>query len=462
MPGPRCGVPSVSAVDRARWWCIGSRAAITQGVRLTIPGDSHEPAAVAAAIVDWLPPNADIILPIANGEPVELMNEIEANAGGLQNVRVHQMHALRDRPYIRGELDGHLRHVSWFLSPITRAAFSAGTIDFAPANYSEVPQFLAELKPAVVLAAASPPDAHGYVSLGVTGSYTAALIGRVPFVLEINDQMPRTFGGNRLHIDEALAWCHASYPLVEVPAAVPSGRDLIIAGRVAERVPDGATMQLGIGGIPTGVASLLTDRKHLAIHTELFADPMVDLIESGAVTGINKRAYNRRSVATFALGTKRLYDFLDLNDAVLFLPVNETNDPRRIGREDNFVSINATLEVDLVGQCASETLGTRYFSGSGGQADFARGAQYSKGGDGYIVLASTTRHGTTRIVPTLQPGAVVTTMKNTVDHVVTEFGVATLRGRTLAERARALIEVAHPDYRDDLTIAARKHGLIGR
>jgi acyl-CoA hydrolase len=210
------------------------------------------------------------------------------------------------------------------------------------------------------------------------------------------------------------------------------------------------------------VAGLLTGHKDLAIHTELFADPMVDLMESGAVTGIYKRSYVRRAVATFALGTKRLYDFLDNNDGVVFLPVNETNDPRRIGREPKFVSVNASLEVDLIGQCASETLGTRYFSGSGGQADFARGAQYSRGGNGYIVLPSTTRKGKTRIVPTLKPGAVVTTMKNTVDHVVTEWGVATLRGGTLDQRARALIDVAHPDHRDALTAAARKQGLILR
>lgn len=389
-----------------------------------------------------------------------LLSALEKRARRLTGVSVHQMHALRDRPYIRGEYNGHLNHVAWFLSHVTREAFSRGTIGFAPANYSEVPEFLLEKKPALVLAAASPPDRHGYVSLGVTGSYTAALIGRVPFVLEINDQMPRTFGGNRMRLDEAVGWCEASYPLIEVPAVEPTGRDRVIAERVAERVPDRATLQLGIGGIPTAVANLLTGHRDLAIHTELFADPMVDLIESGAVTGLYKRSYVRRSVATFALGTRRLYDFLHNNDGVVFLPVNETNDPRRIGREPNFVSINATLEVDLIGQCASETLGTRYFSGSGGQADFARGAQYSEGGDGYIVVPSTTSDGSSRIVPTLKPGAVVTTMKNTVDHVVTEFGIATLRGRTLKERARALIDVAHPDHRDELWRAADAQNLV--
>ncbi len=422
------------------------------------------PEALADWLVEWLAPGSDVVVPIANGEPVKLLDAIEDRAERLRDVRMHQMHALHDRRYlhrgVEGSLEGSLRHVSWFLSHITRPAYAAGTIDFVPANYSEVPQLLAERQPAVVIASASPPDNHGYVSLGVTGSYTTALLGRVPFVLEINEQMPRTFGSNRLRLDEALGWCEASYPLVEVAAPVPTERDRRIAELVADRIPNGATIQLGIGGIPTAVASMLHGHEDLSIHTELFADPMVDLIEAGVVTGINKASYKRRAVATFALGTKRLYDFLHLNDGVVFLPVNETNDPRRIGSHPKFVSVNATLEVDLLGQCASETLGTRYYSGSGGQADFARGAQYSDGGDGFVVLSSTTRAGASRIVPTLLPGAAVTTQKNTVDNVVTEFGVATLRGRTLDERSRALIAVAHPEHRDELTKAARDQGRI--
>jgi acyl-CoA hydrolase len=189
---------------------------------------------------------------------------------------------------------------------------------------------------------------------------------------------------------------------------------------------------------------------------------VVDLVDAGAVTGINKRSYRGRIVATFALGSRRLYDFCDRNDGVVFLPVDEVNDPRNIGREPNFVSINGTLEVDLFGQCASETLGTTYWSGSGGQADFARGAQYSEGGDGFVVLRSTAKQGQiSRITPTLKTGAVVTTPKNTVDNVVTEYGVAELRGRTLAERASALIAVAAPEHREWLSREARDMGLIG-
>jgi acyl-CoA hydrolase len=287
------------------------------------------------------------------------------------------------------------------------------------------------------------------------------MIGRVPFILEVNEQMPRTFGANRVHRADVLGWCTADYPLIEVADPTPTEVDHRIAGLVAERVADGSTLQLGIGSVPSQVARLLMDRKDLAIHTELFSDSLVDLMESGAASGINKARYRSRAVTTFALGTRRLYDFLHDNDGVMFLAVDEVNDPRLIGREPQFVSVNATLQVDLFGQCASETLGTQYYSGSGGQADFARGSQYSDGGQGFIVLPSTTSKGrVSRITPTLNSGAVVTTNKNTVDNVVTEYGVAELRGRTLSERAKALIAIAHPDHREWLTREALSYGMM--
>ncbi len=426
------------------------------------PSSPATAADLIDVVVSGLEPGADIVVPIANGEPIELLNQLEAAADRLERVSVHQMHALHDRPYLHGTHRGRLEHVSWFLSHVTRPAFHAGGCHFAPANFSEVPRLLLEKQPAVVLAAASPPDRHGYFSLGIGADYTAAMIGRVPFVLEINSRMPRTFGGNRIHCSEVLGWCEADNELVAVPPPKPKPDDITIAQLVADRIPDRATIQLGIGSIPSEVARLLTDRSDLGVHTELLSDPVVDLVEAGAVTGIHKRSYRGRIVTTFALGSQRLYDFCDRNDLVLFVPVDEVNDPRNIGREPRFVSINGTLEVDLFGQCASETLGTTYWSGSGGQADFARGAQYSEGGEGYVVLRSTTDGGAvSRITPTLKPGAVVTTMKNTVDNVVTEHGVAELRGRTLKQRAEALIGVAAPHHRDQLRLAAQEMGLLG-
>lgn len=415
----------------------------------------------AEALVDELPAGADLIVPIANGEPVHLLDALEARAERMTDVRIHQMHVLRDRPYLHGAYAGHLEHVSWFLSHITRPAYHAGGCHFAPANFSEVPLFLMRKQPFAVLAAASPMDRHGYFSLGVSADYAAAMIGRVPFVLEVNPRMPSTHGANRVHHSEVLRWCEAETDLVETPPAPVGDADRAIAALIAERIPDGATIQLGIGSIPSAVANLLTDHRDLGVHTELLSDPIADLAKAGVITGTRKRTHRRRIVTTFALGSRDLYDWCDGNDAVQFLPVDEVNDPRLIGREPNFISVNATLEVDLFGQCASESLGSRYWSGSGGQADFARGAQYSHGGDGFVVLPSTAKKGAiSRIVPTLTPGAVVTTQKNTVDNVVTEHGVAELQGRTLRERARALIAVADPAHRDALERSAAEMGLL--
>lgn len=429
-------------------------------IAFELPASPASTAELVEALVDQMPANANIVVPISNGEPVSIIDELEARADRLEGVRIHQMHTLRDRPYLHGAHRGRLEHVSWFLSHVTRPAFQAGGCHFAPANFSEVPQFMLAKKPVVVLAAASPPDKHGFFSLGVSADYAAAMIGRVPFVLEVNRLMPRTYGANRLHISEVAGWCEVDTPLIEVPVSPVSDADCAVAGLIAERIPDGATLQLGIGSIPTAVASFLVDHRDLGIHTELLSDPVVDLVEAGAVTGVNKVNNRGRIVTTFALGTRRLYDFCDRNDLVQFLPVDEVNDPRRIGAEPNFMSVNATLEVDLFGQCASETLGTRYWSGSGGQADFARGAQYSDGGQGFVVLHSTAKAGTiSRIVPSLTPGAVVTTQKNTVDNVVTEHGIAELQGRTLRQRARALIAVAAPEHRDWLQREAEDMGL---
>lgn len=417
--------------------------------------------AIADQLVDELPENAQLVVPIANGEPPKLLDALEARAESLTGVRIHQMHALRDRRYIRGEFPGRLEHVSWFLSHVTRPAFRAGQCSFSPANFSEVPQFLLAQKPIAVLAAASGPDRNGFFSLGVSADYSAALIGSTPFILEVNPNMPTTHGRNRVHRSQVLHWFEAESSLIEVEQKEPAVDDLAIAQLVAERIPNGATIQLGIGAIPGAVARLLADHSDLGVHTELLSDPLVDLIESGVVTGLRKRRGRSEIITTFALGTKRLYDFCHGNAFVRFHPVDEVNDPRKIGQEPVFISINSTLQVDLFGQCASETIGTNYYSGSGGQADFARGAQYSEGGHGFVVMRSTAKNGTvSKIVAELDPGAVVTTQKNTVDKVVTEFGVAELEGRTLEQRAEALIAIAHPDHRDGLIQGARQRSLL--
>jgi acyl-CoA hydrolase len=418
------------------------------------PAEPVEPA----ALLDHVTRHADVIVPIGNGEPVSLLQALDEAGPSLEGVRVHQMHVLHDLPYLHGVHGDRLRHVSYFLSHVTRPAFHAGGCDLVPNHFSEVPRLLRETtRCSLVLAAAAPMDPHGYFSLGTSCDYVSSLIGRAPFFLEVNPRMPRTFGSNQVHVSQVLGWTAVDRPLVEVPPAVPDAVALRIADLVAERIPDRATVQTGIGAVPNGLLAALRDHRDLGVHTELLSDGFVDLVERGVATGVHKRNQTGKAVATFVLGSRRLYDFVHENPAVLLEPVERVNDPAVIATEPRFVSVNATIEVDLLGQCASETVAGRYWSSSGGQADFARGAIASEGGRAFIVLPATAHDGAiSRIRPTLTPGAVVTTSKNTVDQVVTEHGVAELRGRTLRERAAALISIAAPAFRDELTAAARE------
>jgi acyl-CoA hydrolase len=413
------------------------------------------------AVLTHVEPGSDLIVPLANGEPVALLDALEEHSDELSGVRIHQMHPLRTRRYMQGAFGDRLRHVSYFLSDADRQAFRDGQCDLVPNHFSEMPALLrGSTRCSLVLAAASPPDRHGYFSLGTNADYVSSMIGRVPFYLEVNERMPRTMGGNIVHISELAGWCHVDRPLVEVPPAVPGEDDHRIAAFIAERVPDGATLQIGIGAIPNAVLSALSGHDHLGLHTELIGDGVIDLVETGAVTGARKLRRRNKHVATFCLGTQRLYDWLDDNDGVEMLGVEWVNNPMIIGEQPDFVSINATTEIDLMGQCASETIAGRYWSSSGGQSDFARGSMYSEGGQAFVVLHSQTRKGRTRIRSQLTPGSVVTTLKNTVDHVVTEYGLVELRGKSLADRARLLISIAHPDHREPLEREAHELGLL--
>jgi acyl-CoA hydrolase len=331
-----------------------------------------------------------------------------------------------------------------------------------PNNFSEVPALMRRTAvDPLVIVAVSPPDAHGWFSLGVNSEYSAAMIGEMPFFVEVNARMPRTFGENQIHVSQILGWCEADYPLVEMPPREGREEDRKIAALVAERIPDGATIQAGIGAIPDLVLGLLGDHRELGIHTELFGPGFVDLIEAGVVTGSRKRTHRNKAITTSAGGTARLYEFVAENPGVEFWPVDQTNDPKLVSQEPNFNAINATIEVDFLGQCASESLGSDYWSSSGGQPDFARGAVLSEGGQAFIVLHSTTGDGAaSRIVPRLHPGAAVTTFKNIVDNVVTEYGVAELRGSSIAERTRRLIDIANPKFRDELHREARECGYL--
>ena len=424
----------------------------------------HHPAPVVAPnaasdIADHLSRSTDLIVPLANGEPSAVLDEVESLVASepdrFDSIRVHQMHSIHDRPHLAGQFGDRMRHISYFLSPVTRSHFRRGHLDLIPGHFSEVYALMRErTSDPLVIAAASPPDRHGYFSLGVSADYTASFIGRARIFLEVTDAMPRTFGRNQVHASQVVGWCRSDRPLVAVEPATSGATDMAIAELVAERIPNGATIQTGIGAIPNAIMGALTNHRDLGIHTELLSDGVVDLMESGVVNGVRKRLNRTKTVATFALGTDRLHEFLHENTAIELHAVRYVNDPRIIANETDFVSINATLSVDFLGQCASETINGDYYSSSGGQNDFARGAMYSDGGQGFVVLHSTTSHGETRIVPQLAPGDAVTTPKNTVDKIVTEFGVAELRGRSIRERTRSLIAIAHPDHRERLTAEA--------
>ena len=410
------------------------------------------------AVLDHIPEGADVIVGVGNGEPVHVLDTIEAHADRFRGLRLHQMLPLRRRRYIDGEFPG-LRHVSWFLSPASREAFHTGACDLVPNNFSDVPHLMRSLAPVLVVAAVSPPDRHGYFSLGCHAEYAASFIGELPFFVEVNPRMPRTFGENQLHVSQVVGWCEGDSPLVELPPRPSSDLDRRIATLIAERIPDGSTLQAGIGAVPNAVLELLGTHRDLGIHTELFCDGFIDLVERGVVTGTRKRSHRNKIIATSAIGSRRVFEFLHENPGVEFWPVDDTNDPRNIAREDAMVAINATLEVDFLGQCASESLGSDYWSSSGGQADFARGAVMAQRGQSFIVLHSTPSDASvSRIVPQLHPGAAVTTYKNIVDRVVTEYGVAELRGSSIRERTSRLIAIAHPKFRDELAAAARAMG----
>lgn len=412
-------------------------------------------------LVGLIEPGADIIVPIANGEPIHLLDILEENADQLNGVTIHQMLALRPRPYILGEFE-QLKHVSYFLSGATRKVYQQAKIELVPNNFHEVPRMLQKItKMSMIMTVVSPMDEHGFFTLGTQADYVAEFIGKVPFVVEVNNQMPRTYGRNQIHISQVAGFVEHNATLAEEKASVISEKDIRIAESVTADIKNGDTLQIGIGSVPNAVISMLKDHRHLGIHTEMLPDGIVDLVNAGAVDGTRKFTHPGKIIATFAYGTKKLYDFIDNNPAVEFLPVSLVNDPREIALEKNIVSINATTEIDLFGQCASETVGGKYYSSSGGQIDFARGVRFAENGKGYICMTSTAKNDEiSRIKLDLTPGSVVTTGKNDVDNIVTEYGIARLHGVSLSERAKRLIAIAHPNFREELLFEAKKRGML--
>ncbi|HKL43133.1 MAG TPA: acetyl-CoA hydrolase/transferase C-terminal domain-containing protein [Clostridia bacterium] len=361
----------------------------------------------------------------------------------------------------------------WFYTKPMRKHQKNGNISYIPNHlHLAAVKRLDEVNPRVYIGNATPPDAHGYVSLSLSNVYERRIIDQAELViLEINPNLPRTFGDMALHVDDIDYMVKVDYDIPTLPDTIPNEKDKKIGALIADYINDGDCIQLGIGGIPNAVANALMGKKDLGIHTEMMTTGMMKLAKAGVITGKNKNLYPNKIVCTFALGTKELYDFMNDNPSIVIKDGHWVNDPYIIGLNDNQISINTTIEIDLTGQCASESLGTVQYSGTGGQADTAIGAQRSKNGKSFIALYSTTsvynkekdqRETISKIVPILKPGAAVTLSRNDVDYVVTEYGVAKLRGTNLKERVNRLINIAHPNFRDELRQKAIEMNYIQR
>ena len=398
------------------------------------------------------------------GTPSPLVNALVAGAPQLRDVEVIHMMTLGSADYTQPEFEGHFRHRGLFLGANVRAAVAAGRADYTPIFLSEIEGlFESGAMPLdVVLMQVSPPDEHGFVSLGTTVdcTLTASRFAKT-VIAEVNDLMPRTHGDTSIHISRISAVVETSRPLLELHAETISPVHMRVARNVASLIPDGATVQIGIGGISEAVLHCLKDKRDLGIHTEMCTDGVIDLMESGVINGDRKSLHRGKAVLAFVLGTRRLFDFIHDNPSFEFRSISYTNDPFVVAQNVRMVAINSALQVDLTGQVCSDSLGTRPYSGFGGQVDFIRGAARSKGGVPIIALPATARDGAlSRIVPVLEPGAGVVTSRADVHYVVTECGIAYLHGKTLRERAEALIAIADPRFQAELEeFAVRSHYL---
>lgn len=392
---------------------------------------------------------------------IQAINDL-MDAGGARDITMHSMLDLQPNPLLK-KTDGSVIPVTWFSGCGLRRAVQDGHADVMPCYYRDMPSLFTDyVEIDAFLTTVSPMDKHGYFSTGVTASNGRALLNKAKFIyLQVNDHMPRSLFGPQIHISQVTAFCECSAPLPVTPVSVIDDVSRMIGSHIADQVTDGATLQLGIGAVPEAVGNALKSKRNLGIHTELFTESMLDLIECGAVTNLEKPIHRGKSVATFTFGSERIYRFIDDNPAFELLPVNYVNDPTVISRHPQFISVNSAVEVDFFGQVCAESIGTRHISGTGGQSDFVRGAVQSTGGKSFIAFPSTAQKGTvSRIRPTLTPGALVTTSKNDVDYIVTEYGAAKLRGKTLSQRTKGLINIAHPMFRDELKAQAKEQNIL--
>ncbi|HEY1272603.1 MAG TPA: acetyl-CoA hydrolase/transferase C-terminal domain-containing protein [Terriglobales bacterium] len=387
-------------------------------------------------------------------EPETLVEALMRRGPAVEDVEIVHMMTFGAAPYVRPEMQDHFRHNAVFIGANVRDAINDGRADYTPIYLSEIEDlFESGAMPLdVALIEVSPPDAHGFCSfgVGVDTTLTAAKCARY-VVAQVNDQMPRTYGDSFIHVNQINAIVESSRLLCEMKKPEITDMHVAIARNVAGLIEDGSVLQTGIGGIPDAVLPFLKDRKDLGVHSELVSEGVIPLIEAGVITGARKNFKPRKIIVGFILGGRKIFDFVDNNPIFELHPTSYTNNPELIARNDKMVAINSALQIDLTGQVCSDSIGNQFYSGIGGQVDFLRGASRSKGGKPIIAISSTAKNGAiSRIVPMLSPGAGVVTSRGLIRYVVTEYGVAYLHGKSIRERAQALIEISHPKFRDEL------------
>lgn len=397
------------------------------------------------------------------GEPQTLVKALSARED-IRDTEIVHILTLGLAPYAKPAFGDRFRHNAYFIGHNVRDAVAEGRADYTPIFLSEIPALFTSGRIVidVALIAVSPPDEHGYCSYGVSTDIVKAAAEHAHVVVaEINENMPRALGDCFIHVRDIDHLVRSNLPILEAPQGEPDDLSRRIARHIANLVEDGATLQLGIGSIPDAVLSFLEDYKDLGIHTEMFSDGVIPLVEKGVITNARKTLHRGKIVAGFVMGSRKLYDFIDNNPMVEFHPTEYTNDPFIIARNERMISINGAIEVDLTGQVCADSLGTRFYSGIGGQVDFIRGAARSRGGKPIIALPSTAHDDSiSRIVPTLKPGAGVVTSRGDVHYVVSEYGAAFLHGKSIRERALSLIQIAHPKFRPWLMSEAKTRNLV--